>query len=101
MIKNDAMLKKIRKILLVGSAYVALASMVLYGVLENTYVNYSRVPDEASGRVVPHDVKGITVYVTEYQSEMINCDTVLLIVSGTLTLVSLILNQKWPLSSKE
>src|SRR5258708_1834554 len=90
--------QKIRKALLVGSAFVGAISMALYGILENTYVNYPRVPEQASGRVVPHEVKGITVYITEHQSEVIHWIIWILIVSGVLILISLFLNLKWPIS---
>jgi len=71
--------------LLVISAFVGVVSMALYGLLENTYVNYPRVPDKTLGRVVPREVKGITVYITERQSEVIHWVIWILIVSGTMT----------------
>ena len=92
-------LQRIRRILLVSSAFVGLLSMSTYGVLENSYVNYSRVPEEALGRVVPHKVKGITVYITEKQSEMIHWVTSILIVSGSLVLIVLFLNLVWPIET--
>jgi hypothetical protein len=45
----------------VASACVGLATMGLYTILENTYVNYPRTPDQQLARVVPHNVKSITV----------------------------------------
>lgn len=66
------MLQRTRKALLAASAVVALASMTVYGILENTYVNYPKAPEQSSGRVVSHEVKSITVYITERQSEVIH-----------------------------
>jgi hypothetical protein len=43
-------LQKIRRALLVASAFVGVISMALYGILENTYVNYARTPEQALGR---------------------------------------------------
>ena len=101
MMKPAAAFQKIRKVLLVGSAFVGAISMALYGILENTYVNYPRDPDQVLGRVVPHKVKGITVYITEHQSEVIHWVIWILIASGALILIGLVLNQKWPLKSNK
>src|SRR5438876_508578 len=58
------------KNLLVGSTCFAAISMALDSILETTYVYYPRAPEQASGLVVPHEVKGITVYITEQQSQV-------------------------------
>lgn len=94
-------LQKIRRILLVASAFVGVISMALYVILENTYVNYPRTPEQALGRVVPHEVKGITVYITQRQSELIHWVTWILVISGALILIGLFLNLRWPLRSNK
>jgi hypothetical protein len=91
--------QKIRKTLLVSSAFVGAISMALYTILENTYVNYPRAPDQLSGRVTVHEVKGITVYITPSQSETIHWIIWILVVSGALTLISLLVNLRWPIDS--
>ena len=93
--------QKIRRALLVASAFVGATSMALSGYFENTYVSYSRTPEWALGRVVPHEVKGITVYITERQSEMIQWIIWILVVSGALIMINLFLNLKWPLRSNK
>jgi hypothetical protein len=85
----------------VASACVGLATMGLYTILENTYVNYPRTPDQQLARVVPHNVKSITVYVTEYQSAVLQWIVWILVVSSILVLINLILNQIWPPGSRE
>ena len=101
MLKNAIAYQKARKLLLVCAAFVSLVSMALYTILENTYLDYPRVPDPALGRVVRHEVKGIAVYITKNQSEAIHLITWILIVSGAITLALLLLNQKWPLQSNK
>jgi len=73
--------------------------MAAYGILENTYVNYPRVPDEALGRV-PHRAKSVTVYLTQQQSEIIQWIIWLFIFSTALVLISLFLNLKWPIDKE-
>jgi hypothetical protein len=85
----------------VASACVGLATMGLYTILENTYVNYPRTPDQQLARVVPHNVKSITVYVIEYQSAVLQWIVWILVVSSILVLINLILNQIWPPGSRE
>lgn len=79
------------------AAIVGLISMFLYGYLENTYVNYPRSPVALSNRIVPHEVKGIIVYITREQSQFVHLVTWVLIVSGGLIIISLFINLKWPL----
>jgi hypothetical protein len=90
-------LAKFRKTLFICSAIIGTISMAAYGVLENTYVNYPRAPDQASGRVVAHKSKSVTVYLTQQQSEVIQCIVWILIFSSALVLISLFLNLKWPI----
>ncbi len=92
---------KLRKAFLYCSGFVGVASIFAYGILENTYVNYPRVPDPSLGRIVPHKAKSVTVYISAGQSEIIHIVVWVLIVSGVLTLIGLILNLKWPLKSSK
>lgn len=62
------MFQSARKIILIVSAFVGLASMTLYTILENTYVSYPRSPDPQLGRVVPHEAKGVVVYISQAQN---------------------------------
>ena len=72
--------------------------MALFTLLDNTYVNYTRVPDPPSGRIVPHEVKGITVFITAQESEIIHWIELILIVSVAVILISLFANLKWPIN---
>jgi hypothetical protein len=91
---DGRMFGKLRKGLLICSTFVALASGALYAVLENTYVTYPRLPDQTLGRIVPHNAKGVVVYISARQSEMVAWDTAILIVSGAFVLAGLLLNLK-------
>ena len=88
--------QRTRRIILVVSACVGLATMALYAILENIYVSYPRTPDQQLARVVPHNVKSITVYITEYESAALHLIVWILVVSSILVLIGVILNQKWP-----
>ena len=70
-------------------------------VLDNTYVDYPRIPDPEIGRTVPYYAKSIVVYITKDQRTVLVWLHWILIGSGALLLISLLVNQKWPLSSNK
>ena len=66
--------------------------MTLDTILENTYVTYPRFPKPGSGLVVPHEVKGITVYLTLGQSRLIHWIVWVLVLSSAVVAINLIIN---------
>jgi hypothetical protein len=64
------------------AAAVFLVPWFWTGLLENEYVTWPREPQPEVGRVIPHPVKGIAVYVTEYDQELGKWLTRVLIGSG-------------------
>ena len=66
------MFLKVKKVIVVGAAVVLIVAVFAWGVLENTYVSYPRYPDPQNGRIVPHAVKGIIVYITESQRDLLS-----------------------------
>jgi hypothetical protein len=79
--------------LALASVIVFLVTLWSLGSLDNTYVTYPRVPDKSSGRIVAYPVKGIVVYVTPAQHQMLSglayaeygslvALTILIVVSG-------------------
>ena len=60
------------------------------GLLENEYVTWPKEPQPEIGRIIPHPVKGIIVYVTKYDEELGKWLTRVLIGSGIVALISLI-----------
>ena len=54
------------------------------GLLENTYVYYPRLADPHDGRIVPHAVKGIVVYITESQKSLLSWLTWIEISNGMI-----------------
>jgi hypothetical protein len=90
---NKSLSKKLKRGFLVSAFLVGLLALSTLYVTENTYVTYPRVPNPSLGRVVPYDVKGITVYVTESQRETVLWATRILDVSIALVLLGLVLNK--------
>jgi hypothetical protein len=95
--KQIDVLQKVRRLVLAGAGVAWVAAMVAHGLLDNTYVNYPRVPDPAQSRTVPYEVKRVVVYVTEIQSDVLCMLEWTEIVSGALILISLILDQWRPI----
>jgi hypothetical protein len=94
---GDAMVpQKIRRAVLAVAGVAWVAAMASQGVLDNTYVNYPRVPNPEIGRTVPYEVKRVVVYITRDQSAVLDWLRWVEIGSGALILTSLVLNQKWP-----
>ena len=88
-------LTKVCKYLLYASAAVTVVSMFVWGSLEDIYVGYPRTPNEQLGRIVPHSVKYITVYLTSAESAHLHIVVTVLIISAALTFVGIILNMRW------
>jgi hypothetical protein len=96
-ITGDAMLQKIRWAMFAGTGVAWVGALGFQTLLDNTYVNYPRVPDAEIGRTVPYEVKRVVVYITEGQSAVLDWLRWVEIGSGALILISVVLNQKWPL----
>jgi hypothetical protein len=86
-----------RKAILAIAAFGWVAAFVLHGILDFTYFDYSRIPDPALSRTVPYEVKHTIVYITANQRDILDWLQRIEIVSGVLILISLLMNQKWPI----
>jgi hypothetical protein len=58
--------------------------------LENAYVNHSRQAQPGLGLIVPHDVKGITVYIAQRDRDLLTLLKRIGIGSGALFIVAFI-----------
>ena len=88
---------RLRKAVLGTAALILVCAAMLHGPLDNVYVTYSRNPDPENGRIVPYEVKGVVVYITKDQSELLTWLWRIEIVSGVIVLASLFSTLKWPL----
>jgi hypothetical protein len=66
-----AMLLAIGRVLAAISAVVFGSTIFVLGELDNEYVYYPRTPDSTTNRIVPYAVKGIVVYVTPCQRNVL------------------------------
>jgi hypothetical protein len=66
------MFLKLKKTVGASAAAILIVAVFAWGSLQNTYVNYPRYPVPQDGRVVPYAVKGIIVYITEGQSNLLS-----------------------------
>lgn len=95
------MFLKVKKFIVVGAAVVLIVAVFVWGILENTYVSYPRSPDPQNGRIVPHAVKGITVYITESQRDLLSWVRWIGIGSGAIAVLVTVINRGDPFKSKE
>jgi hypothetical protein len=95
------MFLKLKKIV-AGAAGVALvAAWFAYGGLEQGFVTYPRAPDPAEGRTVPHAVKGIVVYITKAENNLLSWLIWIMIGSGVVGGVVTLIHRGDPFKSKE
>jgi hypothetical protein len=66
------MFLRVKKIVGLGAALLFVAAWFAQGFLDNTYVSYPRVPNEAQSTVVPYAVKGIIVFITPGQHNLLS-----------------------------
>ena len=92
---------KIKKIVGISAAVVLTVAWFASGILENTYVDYPRSPDPQEGKTVPHAVKGIIVYITESQLDLLSWLRWLEIGSGAIAVLVILIHRGDPFRSKE
>jgi hypothetical protein len=92
-ITGDAMLQKIRWAMFAGTGVAWVGALGFQTLL----VNYPRIPNAEISRIVPYEVKRVVVYITEGQSAVLDWLRWVEIGSGALILISVVLNEKWPL----
>ena len=63
---------QIKKFIGICAAVVLLAVAFLLTILENTYVTYPRIPNPGRGRIVPYTVKGVVIYITSSQYDLLS-----------------------------
>jgi hypothetical protein len=95
------MFLKIKKIVGVSAAAVFIVAWFTWGDLENTYVKYPRSPEPQEGRTVPHAVKGIIVYITESQRDLLSLLGWIQIGSGAIAALVILIHRGDPFRSKE
>ena len=86
------MFLKVKRIIAASAAAILIMAVFAWGTLENTYVNYPRSPDPQNGRVVPHTVKGVIVYITESQSGLLSWLTWIGIGSGVVAVLVVLMD---------
>jgi hypothetical protein len=92
---------KVKKIIVASAAVVLIVAAFAWGSLENTYVSYPRSPDPENGRIVPHTVKGIIVYITKNQNDLLYWLSWIGIGSSAMAALVTVINLGDPFKSKE
>lgn len=94
------MFSRVKKIIGLGAAIVLIVACFAGGILENTYVNYPRSPDPQQGRIVPHAVKGIIVYISQNQFDLLYWLGWIQISSGVIAALVILIHRGDPFKSK-
>jgi uncharacterized membrane protein YuzA (DUF378 family) len=89
------MIHRVRYAIIAAAGVIGLAAMTVHSVLDNTYVNYTRVANPDAGLIVPYVVKGgAIVYITSTQRLILDCLNWTLFGLAPVILISLLLSQK-------
>jgi hypothetical protein len=72
------------------SAIVLAIGFWWWGLLEMSYVGWPKLPQPEIGRTIPHEVKGIVVYISPKDAEFGRRLTWTMIVSGALMTICLV-----------
>jgi hypothetical protein len=95
------MLLRFKKIVVIIAVIILIAAVFAWGSLENIYVTYPRSPDPQQGKIVPHAVKGIVVYITQSQSDLLSWLTWIGFGSAAIAALVTLINRGDPLKSKQ
>jgi hypothetical protein len=90
------MFLRIKKIVGVSASIILLVSWFTYGFLENTYVNYPRFANPQSGSIVPHEVKGVIVYLKKGQEQLLSYLEWIGIASGVVIALVILIHRGDP-----
>jgi hypothetical protein len=82
-----------KKIVASAAAVILVAAWFANGILENTYVGYPRTPNEQDGRTVAYAVKGVVVYITQSQQDLLSWIAWIEIASGAVVALVILLHR--------
>jgi hypothetical protein len=91
------MFQKIRKFSVVVAALIFILSMSYQLALYYEYVNFTKEPDAKIGKMIPHELKGHIIYMTEGQSIILTSTWYIEMISGMIVFINIIANRKWPI----
>lgn len=86
-----------RQITLFVALLVLIPAMFYSFFLAGVNVNMPQQANQAAGLPVPFQLKGITVYLTEKQYRLTSEVHTIELLSAIVVVLSLILNEKWPI----
>lgn len=95
--------KKSKSVKLIGipASVIFGLTCVIQGILQNLYVGYPRIPNVENGRVVPYSVKGVIVYITKSQSEILDWLFWICVISGVVTIILAVILGEFSSSAKK
>lgn len=94
------MLKRMKDAAIIAIIATWIAAAFSNAILDNTYVGYPRVPDPKNHLVIPYYVKGIVVYVTSGQMEVLLILRYITIGAGILMAALIVVYRVFPLFKK-
>ena len=90
------MFLRVKQIIGFSAALLFVAAWFASGFLDNTYVSFPRVPNEAEQKVVPYAVKGVVVFITARQHNLLSWLTWIQTGSGLLAAFVILLHRGDP-----
>jgi hypothetical protein len=90
------MFLRAKQIVGLSAALLFVAAWFANGFLDNTYVSFPQNPNEAEGRVIPYAVKGVVVFITARQHNLLSWLSWIQAGSGLVTALVILLHRGDP-----
>jgi hypothetical protein len=95
------MFLKIKKITGLAAGIVFVAALFVYANLQNRFLGYPHVPSPQTGQTAPHLVKGVTVFISEGDQQLLTWSTYVGIASAAIVALVLLIHRGDPFRSKD
>jgi hypothetical protein len=93
---------KVKKIVAASAGVVLIVAWFAFGFLENSiFINSPRFPNPQEGRTVAYAVKGINIYITKSQRELLSWLLWITAGSGMIVVLVLLIHRGDPFKSKK
>ena len=63
---------RLKKIIGLSSAFIVVLCLFSHSIMVNSFVDYPREPIPSGAEIIPYVAKGITVYISPLQHQMMN-----------------------------
>jgi hypothetical protein len=97
----NQILSRFWRVLSTGAASIWIAALFYSGSLDDKYIYYSREPLPHHGQVVPYLVKGVMVYITKDESNLMSWLTRIEVISFVIAVIAALIGRHFAFQKKK